>query len=61
MVDGKYRVIKEINVYSCLHGHLKIAVGIILDITDFGKTAMADNIPVSVELLGCCRDCFVKI
>lgn len=61
MEDGKYKVIKEIHVYSCIHGQLRMGVGAIFEIRDFGETARTGNVLFSPELLKYCEGKFVKI
>ncbi len=61
MEDGKYRVIKEIHVYDCLKGQLKMGIGVIFKITDSGRTGIAKDVLFSPSILRYCKDHYVKI
>lgn len=56
----KYKVIEEIHVYSCIHGQLKMEVGTIFEICDFGETVKVGNVRFSSELLRYCKEKFIK-
>lgn len=61
MKDGKYKVIKEIHVYNCLYGQLRMGVEAVFEIRDCGETARTGNILFSPEFLKYCEGKFVKI
>ncbi len=61
MEDGKYRVIKEIHVYDCLKGQLKMSIGVIFKITDSGRTGIVKDVLFSPGILKYCKDYYVKV
>lgn len=61
MIDGKYEVTKEIYIYDCLHGQLKMGVGIVFEITNNGRIGKTKDVLFSSDILRYCKDCYVKI
>lgn len=61
MEDGEYRVIKEIHVYDCLKGQLKMGIGVIFKITDSGRTGIVKDVLFSPSILKYCKDYYVKV
>lgn len=61
MQDGKYKVIEEIHVYSCILGQLKIPKGKIIEIKEHGFSGYADGIRFDARLLEYCQHMMVKL
>ena len=61
MEDGKYKVVKEINVYNCIHGQLGIGIGVIFEISNCGGIAKVGDVLFSPKLLKYCEEKFIKI
>lgn len=61
MLSGKYRVIKEVYVFDCTYGQLKIGEGVIFYIKDNGFTGYTDNFSFPSALLDGCEDCIKRI
>lgn len=61
MEDGKYKVIREIHIYSCFFGHLAMGAGTVFEISDCGKKAESGSISFAPELLSNSGGCYVKI
>lgn len=61
MKDGKYKVIKEINMYICCLGRLVMKEGVIFEISENGKVVKAEGIKISPRFLTYCDGHFIKI
>lgn len=60
MKDGKYEVIKPIDTFSCVHGHLRISVGAQIIIDD-GIAIAANSVRFPRILLNSVQDCIKRI
>ncbi len=61
MQCGKYKVIKEIHVYNCLHGQLKLGVGAVFEIMDNGKIGKSGNVVFCPEILKYSKNCYINV
>lgn len=61
MLQGKYRVVKEIHIYDCTYGQLKMGKGVIFEVKIDGLTAYADNISFPTRLLDGCEEYVERI
>ena len=51
MQEGKYRVIKPIHVYDCIYGQLKLGLGVIVTIEDYGRAGVVGDYTFPAQLL----------
>lgn len=62
MMCGKYRVIKEIYIFDCVHnGQLRMGEGVIFEIKDNGLTGYTSDFSFPSVLLKGCEDYLERI
>ena len=61
MECGKYRVVKDIHVFDCLHGQLKMRIGTIFEIMDNGQRGKSGDSVFCPEILRYNKDCYIRI
>lgn len=61
MQCGKYRVIKEIHVFNCTFGQLKMGLGVIFEVVENGWTGRVGDFLFPAKLLDGCEQNIVRI
>lgn len=61
MTDGKYEVTKDLHIFNCMYGQLKMSAGTVFEVAQGGRVGEADGVRFATEILRPCIGSIRKI